>query len=394
MRIAFSVPHHQEYIRSGTPSEPILAEVAAMGMHRFDVDAVDVVGKELASGLIDGNTRTGLVARLLLIMAYDRALKNLHARERTSIASYSRAVPVRDFLQALVAEDYISDVLGCKPDEAGDPQVSLEEAFDGAFVRFSHFARNGVDNAIDTHAGLAAVARGMAIQCCEGRGSVDIVVPIVLKDEKLKEDVMSTMLIQVVNDRDGRVSPLDITAGSLGVFPRVHNGREEDQRPYIVIAMQLGAMASAKNAWFVGPSRTREVLSVPRIPLPCRPGDLTARSTHRAHPRYYINIEGCSHKVYGVISEADSPRFAGILAAGGLFSEHSRPELEAEVQELKPEWNRNRACYGWTDQPELWSSSKEGERIVQEKIVCGAATAEPWKFPARKNHQVENICET
>ena len=185
---------------------------------------------------------------------------------------------------------------------------------------------------------------------------------------------MSTMLIQV-NDRGSRVSSLDVTAESLGVFPRVPKGGEEDRRPFIVINMQLGAMASPKNAWFVGSSGTREVSAVQRAPAPPPPGHTTAQSTHRTHPRYFINIDGCSHKVYGVITEADNPRFARILAAHDLFAEHARPELKDQVQEMKPEWNRNRACYGWMNQPELWSASDEGGGIGEEVVVCGSGDA-------------------
>lgn len=37
MRIAYSIPAHQEYVRSGAPSEPILAEAAAQIMKFHDV---------------------------------------------------------------------------------------------------------------------------------------------------------------------------------------------------------------------------------------------------------------------------------------------------------------------------------------------------------------------
>ena len=374
MRIAFSIPAHREYMRSGTPSEPILAEAAAVGMDKFKVDAVDVVSQALESGIIDKGTRVELAARLLLIKAYDRALKSLHAREQTWITSYSRAVPVRDFLQALIAESYLPNVLGCKPDGAGDPELPLEQAFEGAFVRFSHFARNGIKNVVDTQAALAAVARGMAIQCCQNQEAVDIVIPIVLKDEKLKEDVMSVMLIQV-RDREKRVSHPNIVAESLGIFPR----GGQDERPYIVIVMQLGAVVNPKCTWFVdSPCKYQDSEVKQRANVPRPPRNLEPHLASRTHPRYHITIDGCSNKVYGVITEADSPRFAGILAARGIFSEHSRPELDSQVQELKPEWNRNRVCYGWTNQPELWSMSEEDEGIVQETITCGGDATGRW----------------
>ena len=35
MRIAFNIPEHNDYINSGTPSEPLLAEAAAMFMNVY-----------------------------------------------------------------------------------------------------------------------------------------------------------------------------------------------------------------------------------------------------------------------------------------------------------------------------------------------------------------------
>lgn len=208
------------------------------------VDPIGVLCRLFERGCIDKGTRGELVARLLLILTYDRALREVYAREgHITVENHSRAVPVRDFLKALIAEDYVEQVMKCKAGSSDNQHRSLGDAFEGAYVRFSHFARNGVHNVVDTFTGLAAIARGMAIQCCQNQDSIDIAIPVVLKDEKLREDIMSMILIQV-KDSDRKVSPGEITAEKLNVFPD-HTGPDgdADRRPYIVIDMQLGVIA-------------------------------------------------------------------------------------------------------------------------------------------------------
>ena len=89
--------------------------------------------------------------------------------------------------------------------------------------------------------------------------------------------------------------------------------------------------------------------------------------------RYYINIDGCSHKVYGVIAEGDDGVYTGILAAHGLFHEHAWPGLREQVEKLKPEWNRTQPCYEWTDETELWGVNEEDGDEAMEGVVCGDA---------------------
>ncbi|KIM83568.1 hypothetical protein PILCRDRAFT_429445 [Piloderma croceum F 1598] len=76
MRIAFSVPKERKYIRSGYPSEPLLAEAAARQMDEFqtltpDINVMlDTLKHELDSSLLDQGQRDKVVFRLLLSQAY------------------------------------------------------------------------------------------------------------------------------------------------------------------------------------------------------------------------------------------------------------------------------------------------------------------------------------
>jgi hypothetical protein len=83
MRIAFSVPKDREYLRSGYPSEPILAEAAARQMDEFQTLAADpdtsvmadILKSEFSSGLLDQGQRGEVVFRLLVSEAYRRAVR-------------------------------------------------------------------------------------------------------------------------------------------------------------------------------------------------------------------------------------------------------------------------------------------------------------------------------
>ncbi|KIY47465.1 hypothetical protein FISHEDRAFT_74576 [Fistulina hepatica ATCC 64428] len=74
MRIAFSIPEHREYMMTGAPSEPVLAEAAAIEMYERNVSLIQIISKHTSRGLIEKGERGGLVARALLIRAFDFAV--------------------------------------------------------------------------------------------------------------------------------------------------------------------------------------------------------------------------------------------------------------------------------------------------------------------------------
>ncbi|PSS06895.1 hypothetical protein PHLCEN_2v3497 [Hermanssonia centrifuga] len=108
MRIAYSVPqHHREYYRCGSPSEPILAEAAAQEMNSSSTPVAELLRDYINEGLIDQDARGDLVARLLLTLAYDKAIQD----STPGPWDYSRGVTVEAFLRALFSEKYAVEVL-------------------------------------------------------------------------------------------------------------------------------------------------------------------------------------------------------------------------------------------------------------------------------------------
>ena len=82
MRIAFSVPKDREYLRSGYPSEPLLAEAAARQMDEFQMLAENpdtsvmahILKSEFSSGLLDQGQQGEVVFHQLVLEAYRRAV--------------------------------------------------------------------------------------------------------------------------------------------------------------------------------------------------------------------------------------------------------------------------------------------------------------------------------
>ncbi|KAI0919151.1 hypothetical protein AcV5_002142 [Taiwanofungus camphoratus] len=347
MRIAYSVPVHREYLRSGSPSEPILAEAAAQEMAVIAESEADAAAKLLTGytqdGLVNKGDRGELVMRLLLTLAYDDAVRKCCARDGI-LPFYSRRVPVVDFLEALISDGFIENVLDSKADNDGGDKT-LREAFKDAYVRFTHFAQNGSNNPIDCVSAYACIARGMALQVHHNHKSIDAMIPIAMSDTLLDDTSMSCILVQV-KDKEGR-NVIDINE------KQINNDDApfflaSDGRPYITIDMQLGLQTEAYKKQF---TEQPPALMKPKKPPPS-PSKITTktRSSRRGksdHPRYVIHIYGCSPSVYKVVQSKDV--YAHLLDSRGFFAEHPRqtPEALSAVRRFKPEFDRNTDCYDW-----------------------------------------------
>lgn len=256
MRLAYTVPKHREYMYSGYSSEPVLAEAAAScwedmrKAHGADA-IVSTLLKAMNTGLLGKGERGELVARLLLTLAFDAAVKKMlekgNALEANSIR-YTRPVPLSLFLCALLGEKNYERIANSQPDH-GD--VGFAQAFQNAHVRFTHFARTGDSTFTTTKAAYGAILRSMALQCYSGQKSIDIVIPIAL-DDTLQESAMSAILISV-KDRIKHTprAGVSIRASELGFFPRNQSPHPTPTsthgRPYIAIVMELG-VAQARES--------------------------------------------------------------------------------------------------------------------------------------------------
>lgn len=248
MRVIYSVS--REHIISGYPSEPILAEASAAVWSDIIQDSrykdkdkekdkdkgetdSDVIAKILLTnmdnGIISKGDR-GVAARLLLTLAFDKALVDYRCRQKDHVADadahtskspggeqakYSGAVPVEYFFRAL---------LGDTNYEKTAAEKSFSDAFAHGKIRFTHFGRAGDEDGpgpVTSAAAYSAMLRGMAIQCHRGHG---MVIPILFDDGGVvSKSKMSGVLVSIA-----------ASESSLATF-------FPNDRPFIAINMELDA---------------------------------------------------------------------------------------------------------------------------------------------------------
>ncbi|KAJ2935542.1 hypothetical protein H1R20_g1554, partial [Candolleomyces eurysporus] len=150
MRTVYSAPRSREYMHSGYPSEPILAEAAMEILHRNQsgtlggrvVDAAAQLFISLnngpSKGAIDMGRQGETVGRAILLRAYMGAVQESHD-SKTGI-DWSMGCSLVSFLKHLTADGFHRTLLECKPDNIVDSHSqTLEMAFANAWVRFTHF---------------------------------------------------------------------------------------------------------------------------------------------------------------------------------------------------------------------------------------------------------------
>ncbi len=361
MRVVYTILDNGDCILSGMPSEPMLAEAAALEMNDPELpgSARDTAGfllrQNARNGILrlDGGRGVELVAQLLLTSAYDKAIKT----SQQHIFFYSKGVTVEDFIKALFSAKYAEEVLSCKPC-AGSGEVPLKDAFRNAYIRFTHFALHGEGNHIDTYVALAALVRGMAVQASHDEGVINIMIPITLEKERLREEIMTGILIQI-HPRSMVQTP---NAEKIRFFP----SDCKNVRPYITILMHLDPQsATYKRQYALAKARAQAPTNSPDLVQP--PSDHSHVSL--VHPRYSIAVFGHSEKVYGVVHEKAS--FMGLLTERTVIAEHHRrdPANLAAVRRMKPTWERNEDCFHLIDVPALQVPKViDTEKDVEDRV--------------------------
>ncbi|KAK0184282.1 hypothetical protein F5146DRAFT_938672 [Armillaria mellea] len=388
MRIVFSVPSHREYMKSGYPSEPILAEAAAISIYEECVSMAKVIAGLVRDYLIDTGERGALVARLLLTLAWDAAIHNLMStgqfpklqvpREHRH-AVYSRPIRLTEFLIALLPREYMDQILQSTPDNQLGGKT-FGEAFEHGYVYFTHFGRAGSSEAINSASALAAFIRGMAFQCCSGHPVIDILIPVLIipKDVATKSNFnvdeltldkfqRSCMMISVKDKQNAERKNYTISAESLRFW--LDEDKDVDV-PYIAILMELGIFrkpetrrwkrrTSSSPVPHTTPTRSQRVPEPTQTPSSIRvnngPSQATRQSdsSRKAHPRYSIIISGCSSTVYKVISPNEKATYSTMLASKGMLREHpyNNEGTLVLLRRMKPFWNLGSACFDWVDVP-------------------------------------------
>ena len=146
---------------------------------------VDLLQINMESGLLDLGQRGEVVARALLTAAYDRAVEKENPPTHPSQPPfYNQGCNLTTFIGELFHDSYVDNILDSFPDNV-DPGVTLSDAFEQSKIRFTDFVEMRDDMATTTDAMYAAFLRGMAIICHSNQPGVDLMIPVLLWDDKL-----------------------------------------------------------------------------------------------------------------------------------------------------------------------------------------------------------------
>ena len=164
MRFAYSIPDHLEYLESGYPSEPLLAEAAAQQLQMWTTRHPFIVVKLLTPLLMTDSLDRGEVVELtghqLLVDAYHRAVEwDNHPKNKS--LNFSAGCRLITFIRALFNDECADMVLDSTPDNVEG--TSFGEAFKDAIICFTHWGKMTDDTSVTSTATWVAFIHHMAI---------------------------------------------------------------------------------------------------------------------------------------------------------------------------------------------------------------------------------------
>jgi hypothetical protein len=339
MRTVYSIPSSRDHIRSAYPSEPFLGEAAAQQMSHFRNERREFLQQQLhehlSSGLIEVGERGELVARALLLEAYDLAVINSKRYSNpTDGIRFSHGCTVVEFITALFSPSVVDTVLKAVSDTAGgeaDGDLQLGDRFQKAWIRFTQFDRLGDETTVSAFGALTGFMRCAAFICKRNQYEIDFLIPVLLdpnqeEDSLFSEANVTAIFIQVKNS-SVTLTDVNITADALEFFPKVLQPPAGKQ-PYIALSMQLGRNAPEKQPILEatqGSSNraTRSHANPSQIPT--------------KHHRYNIRAYSCSSEAYNIPPEVEK-YYDQLLKVKDVIDEHPRTDarFRTAVRRLSP----------------------------------------------------------
>lgn len=354
LRVAYAVPSHREFLRAGTPSEPLVAEAAAQILNdndSFQHDAPDMLARLLEGGLLARGERGEMVGRLLWTIAHDLVIRDRKLRSYDPYdLIYHKPILLLDWLKALINSRWHNDMLNAKP--VSDPNgLSLEEAFKDVYLNFSHFVKAGDYGIIDTDLQWTPLVRGMAYQCADNQKSTDLFVPA--HHGGLDAPIGPSSTSPIYGQIKNRVKVTDVVLN-----PHV-GGTPINKLPILSLIHEVGL--EKPNVY-------------PHAPMPAKELRGGATRSENVHMRHYqLHFEGCTHETYAVIPPEKSNIYKSILCATSIVNDFARIDSEGHRQamlRLKPafyssepalslEWISENPSSIFAEVPSLGSSKRK-----------------------------------
>ncbi|KAF8646240.1 hypothetical protein AX14_009101, partial [Amanita brunnescens Koide BX004] len=249
-RIVYAIPSHREYMHTGYPSEPLLAEAAHQLVYEWEKKEpsflTDTLNTHNDNGVLSKGHTGEMVARLILSSAYRRAV--VHESDDES-PNFSAGCSVITFIKELLSDQHADIVLESIPDNVSDGD-KFEDAFRDATLRFTHFITmssrsNDSDHCPWTSIAWAAFVRGAAIIGQSTQDTTDFIIPVLDgKYSRIGESTITAIVVQIHNKiRAGQRNKYLIDAEVVGLFPK----NTENFHPYVCLVMELGVVLPAQT---------------------------------------------------------------------------------------------------------------------------------------------------
>lgn len=336
LRMLYSVKRERGVIVTGSSPEPLIAEASAtfMNLSLYGSAFMDVwalLSDFIKDGLIaQGTASVGdLIGRVLSIRAMDDAIETRKAAQQSEL-KYQTPVTVAEYYKALLNDTDWNILRKSVPANVRkltkkDSDKTFEEAFAGAYVHFSHYAKANDDTPLKDEYSWALWLRGTAILCQLNQNLTDRAIPIFFAGKKGEKTVgPKTMSLLLDQDKMGQlVNPSFISNQSAISL-------HENGLPYIDA---VHCYALTKTEIHVG--------TPPRNPQRDHP------LLNQEAPRYRIEISGLES--YKQIPEHHIDTIRAMIdgTKNALFNHHPSQSRLPLLRQQQPMLNGSPATTAW-----------------------------------------------
>ena len=172
-------------------SEPLLSEAASELMRKSKGSPVRHLENHLDLNCVDCGRRGELVVAFIIMQARDAS------------ANGGRVVSVSDFMQALLPSSAYETLQNSLPTcwRVGE-EHPFGQTFEGYIMWFNDVIRIEDGKIINAERLWKLITSGVMIMCANNQDGVDIVLPVWATTGNFSRDTVTTILIQVKNNRD------------------------------------------------------------------------------------------------------------------------------------------------------------------------------------------------
>ena len=234
----------------------------------------------------------------------------LLARDAAAKKSDNRVIPVSTFIRELVASP--DQILDSKPVQARTPdeaQKTFGDTFCHSNIFFNHFVKFRDHGVINRRYLWRLIARGAGGLCADFQFGVDIVIPFLLWDRRLRRINVSALFVQCKNDGSFQITPREYLFDMMNPFD-IQFFDEKETDPVPVIRMVF-ALAS--------PDATTVVLKRSGRTQPSREGAYKAKFQADKYTSFDIWCAKASRKTFLPIKSGEDDIFQTLLLQFRIF---------------------------------------------------------------------------